>query len=70
MMFDPFERIQRRAFLPINFMSKSEWNRMGRRPVSDLNCYSAEVMYVDDIDDIPYSQQYLVATSNKRRLYR
>ena len=54
-MFYPFERIQRSAFPLINFLSKSKCNRLGKRPVSDLKCFSAEVMDVDDRDDIPYS---------------
>ena len=59
----------RRAFPPINFLSKSGWNRWGRRPASDLNCSRAEVIDVDYSEDIPYSQQYLVATSTKLRTY-
>ena len=70
MMFGPFERIQRRAFPPINFMSKLEGNRLGKRPASDLNCSSAEVMDAYDRNDIPYIHQYIVAKSTKRRAYR
>ena len=36
-------------------------------PESSLNCSSAEVIYNNDRDYIPYSHQYLVATSTKRR---
>ena len=42
----------------------------GKRPASDFNCSSAEVIDVDDSEDIPYSQQYLVSTSTKSRAYR
>ena len=69
-MFDPFERIQSRAFPPIGFLSKSEWNRLGKRPASALNFSSTEVMDVYDRDCIPYSQQYLVDTPTKSRAYR
>ena len=61
MMLEPFERIQHREFPPINFLLKLEWKRWGNRPASDLNFYSAEVMDVDDRDNILYSQQYLVS---------
>ena len=61
-MFEPFESIHWRAFTPINFLLKSEWNIWGRRPTSALNNSSADVIDVDDKDDIPYNQQYLVAT--------
>ena len=70
MMLEPFERIQSRKFPPINFMSKLECNRLGKLPASDLNCSSVEVIDVDDRDNIPYSQKYLVATSNKMRAHR
>ena len=61
-MFEPFESIHRRAFPPINFLSKSEWNLWDRRPASALNNSSVDVIDVDDKDDIPYNQHYLVAT--------
>ena len=41
MIFDPFERIQCRAFPPIIFLSKSEWKRLGKRPASDFKFSSA-----------------------------
>ena len=41
MIFDPFERIQRRAFPHIIFLSKSEWKRLGKRPASDFKFSSA-----------------------------
>ena len=69
-MLELFERIYRKEFPPINFLSNSEWNRWGRLPASDLNCSSAEVIDVDDSKDIPYIQQYLVATSTKSRAYQ
>ena len=62
-MFEPFESIHWRVFPPINFLSKLEWNLWGRRPVSALNNSRADVIDVDDKYDIPYNQQYLVATS-------
>ena len=61
-MFEPFESIHRREFPPINFLSKSDWNLWGRRTESALNNYRADVIDVDDKDDIPYNQHYLVAT--------
>ena len=61
-MLELFETIQCRSFPTFNFLLKSEWNRWVKRPVSDLNCSSAEVMYIDDRDNITYSQNYLVAT--------
>ena len=70
MMLEMFEMIHRRAFTPINLLSKSEWNRWGKRPASDFNCSSTEVIDVDDIYEIPYIQQYLVDTSTKSRAYR
>ena len=63
-MFEPFESIHRRSFLPINFLSKSKLNLWGMRPASALNNSSADFINVDDKDNIPYNQQYLVATSN------
>ena len=53
MMLEPFHNIHRRAFPPINFLSKSELNRWDRRPISALNSYNAEVIDVDDSDKIP-----------------
>ena len=61
-MLEPFDNIHRRAFPPINFLSKLEWNRWGRRPTSALKCYIAEVIDVDDSEEILYIQQYLVST--------
>ena len=69
-MLEPFKRIHFRAFPPINVLSKSKWNRWGKRPAYDLNCSSAKVIDVDDSDDIPYSQQYLLSTSTKIRAYQ
>ena len=62
MTLKPFERIQCREFPTITFLSKPEWNRWDKRPASDLNCSSAEVMDVDGRYNIPYKQQYIVAT--------
>ena len=66
-MFETFESIHLRAFPPINFLSKLEWNLLRRRPASGLNNSGADVIGVYDKDDIPYNKQYLVATytSNK-----
>ena len=68
-ILEPFNRIHWRAFPPINFLSKLEWNRWVGRPAYDLNFYSAEVIDVDDSEYITYSQQYLVATPTKSRKY-
>ena len=38
--------------------------------MSDLNCSSAEVIDVDDSEDILYNQHYLVATSTRSRAYQ
>ena len=62
-MFEPFDSIHRRSFPLINFLSNSEWNLWVRRPTSALNNSSTDVINVDDKDDIPYNQQYPVATS-------
>ena len=62
MMLEPFDSIHRREFPPINLLSKLEWNLWGRRTASALNISNADVIDVDDNDDIPYSQKYLVAT--------
>ena len=69
MMLEPFKRIQCRSFPPINLLLNLEWNRWGKRPASDLNCPSAEVIDIDDRDYILYSQQYLVFTSTKEGAY-
>ena len=61
-MFDPLARIQCSAFPHISFLSKLEWKHLGNCPASDFNFSSAEVMDVEDKDDIPYNQQYIVAT--------
>ena len=42
----------------------------GRRPTSAFNNSSADVIDVDDNDYIPYSQQYLVATSTSNNTYQ
>ena len=54
MMFELLARIQRRYFLPIIFLSKSEWNILGKCPASDLKDSRDGVMYVEDKYDIPY----------------
>ena len=48
-------------------MLKSEWNRLGNFPASDLKISSVEFIDVEDKYDIPYSQNYLVDTSTKSR---
>ena len=53
MMLEPFDSIHRRAFPPINFLSKLEQNLWDRRPTSALNNYNADVIDMDDNDDIP-----------------
>ena len=60
MMFDPLENIQPCDFLPKTFMLKSEWNRLGNFPVSDLKVSSEEVIDVEDNYEILYIQKYLV----------
>ena len=67
-MFEPFEIIYRRAFPPINFLSKPECNLWGRRTVSALNNSRADVIGVDDKDDIPYNQHYIVAESTSNNV--
>ena len=62
-MFEPFENIHHKSFPPINLLSKSEWNIWGRRPTSALNNSRVDVINVDDKDDIPYNQHYLVCLS-------
>ena len=52
MMLEPFDNINRREFTLFNLLSKSEWNRWGRRPASTLNIFNAEFIDVDDSDDI------------------
>ena len=54
-MFEPFDSTHRRAFPPINFLSKLECNLWGRHPASVLNNSSADVINVDDKDDIQYN---------------
>ena len=66
-MFNQLARIQNNALPPISFLSKLEWNCLGNCPASDLKFSSAEVINVYDKYDIPYIQQYLVATSTKSR---
>ena len=68
-MLELFDIIYRWAFPPINFLSNSEWNWWGRRPESPLSFSSAEVIDMDNSEDIPYSQQYLVSTSTRSRAY-
>ena len=69
-MFNQLARIQHNALPPISFLSKLEWNHLSNCPASDLKCSSAEVIDIEDKDDIIYSQQYLVATSTKTRAYQ
>ena len=69
-MFEPFESIHWRVFPPINFLSKLEWNLWGRRPAYALNNSRADVIDVDDKDDIPYNQQYIVAESTSNNVQR
>ena len=68
-MLEPFDSIHRREFLQIDFLSDSEWNQWGSQPTSTLNCSSAKFIAVDDSEDIPYSQQCLVATSTRIMAY-
>ena len=66
-MFDSLARIQCSAFPRINFLLNSEWKSLVNCPASDLKIYSAEVMDVEDKDDITFNQQYSVAVSDKIR---
>ena len=52
-MFHPLERIHGSAFHHISFLSKSEWNRLGNFPASDLKFSSAEFIDVEDKYGIP-----------------
>ena len=67
-MFEAFESIHQRAFSPINFLSKLEWNIWGRRPTSAFNNSNTDVIDVDDKEDIPYNQQYLVVTTTSNNV--
>ena len=69
-MFDLLARIHRSAFPTIIFLSKSEVKHLGNFPASDLKCSSVEVMDVGDKYEIPYNQQYRVATSTKSGAYQ
>ena len=69
-ILEPFDIIHQRAFPLINLLSKSESNWWGSFTTSALNCSIAEATDMDDSEDIPYSQQYLVATSTRIRVYR
>ena len=50
-------------------LSKSEWNLLGNCPESDLKDSRVDVMDVEEKDEIPQSQQYLVTTPTKIRSY-
>ena len=52
-VLETFDNIHQREFPPINFLSKSEWNRWGRHPAYVLNISKAEVIDVDDSNDVP-----------------
>ena len=69
-MFNPLGIIQSSTFPPISFMSKLEWKHLSNCPASDLEFPSLEVIDVEDKDEITYNQQYIVATSTKRREYQ
>ena len=54
MMFEFLARIKCRVLLPMSFLSKSEWNILGKGPASDLKGSRDDVMDVEDKDCIPY----------------
>ena len=52
MMFELLERIQCRNLLPVSFLSNSEWNFLGNCPAYYLKVSRADVMDVEDTDNI------------------
>ena len=52
-MFELLTMIQPKSFPPMNFLSKSEWNLLGKSPASDLKVSRSNVLYVEDKEDIP-----------------
>ena len=69
MMFESLAMIQRRDLPLMSLLSKYEWNLLGKCPASDLKVSRADVMDVEDKDDIPYTHQFLVHTSTKIMAY-
>ena len=63
MMFESLEMIQRRDLPLMSLLSKYEWNLLGKCPASDLKVSRADVMDVEDKEDVIYSQHYLVTMS-------
>ena len=53
MMFGSLSWIQLRDLPPMSFLLKPQWNILGNCPSSDLNDSRADVMDVEDKDDIP-----------------
>ena len=47
-MFELLESIQHRDLPLMNFLSKSEWNLLGKCPAYYLKFYRVDVMDVDD----------------------
>ena len=64
-MIDLLARIQPSDLPPIFFLSKYKWNHLGNFPTSDFKVSGVEAINVEDKDDIPYIQHYLVVTSKK-----
>ena len=56
-MFYLLASIQRSKFPRIIFLLKSEWNRLGNCPASDLKFSSADVIDMEYTYNIPYIQR-------------
>ena len=69
-VFESLARIQRRYFPPMSFLFNSEYNILGNCLESYLKGSRADVMDVEDKDNITWSQQYLVATSTMSMAYQ
>ena len=52
-MFESLTKIQCRSLMPMSFISKSELNIMGKCPASYLKVSWADVMDLEDKEDIP-----------------
>ena len=55
-MFDTLEIIQRSAFPSIVFLLKTDWDRLGNCPASDLKFSCVEFIDVENKNEILYSQ--------------
>ena len=70
MMFEFLASIHRSDFLPIIFLSKSEWNRSSNLTNYGLKSSLDDATEAEDKEDMSYNQQHLVATSTMRRAHR